>query len=131
MTFGAKELFWSRMSKHIVVALTLSVLLGCSSTNVILLGDQKAYPLRTPSQKILVFAEKPETTFVQLALIDCSKKSQKKAIKIAKEEASKIGADAIILWDIDKEIRGGTLVGNTVIIKKRTLVKVIAIRFIP
>ena len=116
----------------------LALALGCSSTTVIPLGDEKLFSYRTSPEKIRVFAEKPDTTFVQIALMDYSGSewwwsSKASAIKAVKEKASQLGGDGIILQSIGTETTGGSVNPQTgwITTYDKPVAKAIIIRFTP
>ena len=125
------------MRKGVWIGILFGLLVGCASMTVVPLGEQKVYSPRTVPDKILVFVEKPETTFVQIALLDYTGKSQSSksgAIKAIKNKAAQIGADAIILQEIDEKTSVSGYVNQYagwVNTTKKPVVKAIAIRFLP
>ncbi len=73
------------MAKILMLILLSSFIGGCAvftfvtalytTTDVFLLQNQRTYPVRTPAEHIEVFKKKPDTTFVQVALVDYSSES--------------------------------------------------------
>ncbi|MCI0331315.1 MAG: hypothetical protein L0196_10320 [candidate division Zixibacteria bacterium] len=110
------------MGRHIVCGFFLAFFVACASVTVVPLGDGKSYPKRTSPDKVQVLVEKPDTTFIEIALVDYSGTAlQGKGAPIngLKEKASKLGGDAIILsgWGEAEGSLGTKPVARAVIIR--------------
>jgi len=100
------------------------------------LGDEKSYPYRTPPDKIQVFGEKPDTTFIQIKLVDYSGgwfSTKKGALKAVKEKASQLGGDAIILQGFGEKTEVGSIDPKTGLVSNYDVpfAKAVIIRFVP
>ena len=108
--------------------LTLAILIivtgvGCSTSGTsILLGDRTVYPATDPTT-IQILIQPPAQPHIVFALVEgtaatddyfTKKKTQEAALKALKEEAARIGANAIILTSKESSPYGQVITGNTV-----------------
>jgi len=103
--------------RRVVLSVVLAVLVGCVSTNAVMLGPMKAQrpPIATENVRIYRTSEQVKAKYDELALLHSSGESdftnEPKMIASMQKKAGALGANAIILGAITEASAGAKVAG--------------------
>jgi hypothetical protein len=85
----------------LILIATSVFLVGCTHFQKTLIADEQTYPATNPENiKVFLSSETPKNTYKEIGFIVASKDNSKEAVNFLKDEAAKMGADALLNCEV-------------------------------
>ena len=86
---------------YLILFITSVFLVGCTHFQKTLIADEQTFTETMPeSIKVFLSSETPKNTYKEIGFIVASKDNPKEAVSFLKQEAAKMGADALLNCEV-------------------------------